>query len=604
MPELRDIAVVVLSESGMKTAEILRAALPGARIHALSGRADGDVAFEETGDHLRRLFEDGIAVVGLCSTAILIRLLAPVLDNKAKEPPVIAVSEDGQAVVPLLGGHQGANELAVEIGKALGIEPAITTSGDRHFKIALDQPPDDLRLANPESYKPFMARLLKGEKILVDGDHDWLAASALPFDPAGTLKITVGTAPLEAVGDGHLVFYEKRFVLGLGAERGASPEAALALAQAVLKEANVAAGSLAAIASLDVKADETAIHDVAKTFNVPAWFFDKEQLAREEPRLQTPSEIVRSEVGVAGVAEGAALAASGANGILTVPKMKGSGVTAALAKAPACRQLVPGRSRGRVSLIGVGPGTPDWRSREAIQLLRAATDWVGYGLYLDLVADLRHHQTEHRFDLGAEEKRVRHALELAGEGRDVAVVCSGDPGIFAMATLAFELIDTGASEGLVSDAAKRVEIVVAPGISAFQAAAARAGAPVGHDFCCLSLSDLLTPREDILRRLQAAADGDFVVALYNPRSKRRITLLDEAFALFRETRGDDTPVILATDLGRPAEHVRVETLASVKSEDVDMLTIVIVGSSNSERVMTGDGKTHVYTPRGYHRKTS
>jgi len=194
---------------------------------------------------------------------------------------------------------------------------------------------------------------------------------------------------------------------------------------------------------------------------------------------------------------------------------------------------------------------------------------------------LKADQKEHRFPLGAEEKRVRHALELASSGRDVAVVCSGDPGIFAMATLAYELIDTGAAEGEVSIAAKRVEIIVAPGISAFQAAAARAGAPIGHDFCCISLSDLLTPRDDILKRLKAAAEGDFVTAFYNPRSKRRVTLLDEAFNTLRQHRPADTPVILATDLGRPAEHVRVFTLETVNSEDVDMLTLVMVGSSNS-----------------------
>ena len=595
----KQAAIFIFSKRGEALAERLKSELGNAAIHALEGRATGDVSFAKTADHMVSLFKAGHSIIGLCASGILIRLLSGSLQDKWREPPVLAVAEDGSAVVPLLGGHHGANDLARSIAALCETSAAITTSGDVHFDVALDQPPQDYVLANPADAKGFMARLLKGESVQIEGAAAWLEMSQLPIKADGALKISITNRPLEG-SENHLVYHKKNLVLGMGSERGAPIEDAISLAEKALEDGGLSPHSLAALASIDLKADEAAIHAVASHFSVPAWFYDAATLNQFEGQLKNPSDVVKAEVGVAGVAEGAALAAT--KGALLVEKIKSSHATAAIAELGDGATLQKGQARGRVFLVGFGPGDQKWRSAEAVNLLQTATDWVGYDLYLDLIQDLKSNQKEHRFPLGAEEKRVRHALELASSGRDVAVVCSGDPGIFAMATLAYELIDTGAAEGEVTSAAKRVEIIVAPGISAFQAAAARAGAPIGHDFCCISLSDLLTPRDDILKRLKAAAEGDFVTAFYNPRSKRRVTLLDEAFDTLRQHRPADTPVILATDLGRPAEHVRVFTLETVNSEDVDMLTLVMVGSSNSKAVKTGDGKTWVYTPRGYDRK--
>ena len=271
----------------------------------------------------------------------------------------------------------------------------------------------------------------------------------------------------------------------------------------------------------------------------------------------------------------------------------------------ACRNPIDpqtiGRARGTLHLVGIGPGDVLSRTASASSALEQSSDWVGYGLYLDLIADLRLDQTEHRFGLGDEEPRVRHALELAASGKTVALVCSGDAQIFAMATLVYELLDA-AGPRAVSDAAQRTAVETHPGISAFQAASAKTGALIGHDFCCISLSDLLTPREVILVRLRAAAAGDFVVALYNPRSGRRTELLDEARRIFLAHRPPETPVIIARDLGRPGEDTRVVTLATFDPETVDMLTIVLIGSSTSQTFARGDGSLVAYTPRGYARK--
>ena len=310
------------------------------------------------------------------------------------------------------------------------------------------------------------------------------------------------------------------------------------------------------------------------------------------------SSRVRARAERAAVAEAAALKARR----LLVPKQKSTRVTCAIGIAPTPLDVAKfGRARGTLHVVGIGPGDAPSRTASAIRALEAATDWVGYSLYLDLIADLRQAQADHRFPLGDEEPRVRHALELAATGKTVALVCSGDAQIYAMAALVYELLEASGVRA-VSDAARRVAVETHPGISAFQAASAAAGALIGHDFCCISLSDLLTPRPDILRRLDAAAAGDFVTALYNPRSGRRIELLDAALATFRAHRPADTPVVIGRSLGRADETMRVVPLSEVDAAEIDMLTILVIGASTSRAFTRGDGRTLAYTPRGYAQK--
>jgi cobalt-precorrin 5A hydrolase/precorrin-3B C17-methyltransferase len=254
-------------------------------------------------------------------------------------------------------------------------------------------------------------------------------------------------------------------------------------------------------------------------------------------------------------------------------------------------------------VVGIGPGNADWRTGEAARLVAQAEELVGYSLYLDLLGPAARGKVRSDFALGEEEARCRHALEAAAEGRRVALICSGDGGIFAMGALVMELLDREGAAG-VSAAARRVEVVHAPGISALQAASARMGALLGHDFCAISLSDLLTPRETIVKRVRAAAEGDFVIAFYNPVSRRRRTLLARAREILLRHRPADCPVVLASNLGRPDEVLRLRRLDDLAVDEVDMLTIVLVGSSASRVVRTGDiaagaGGAMVYTPRGY-----
>ncbi len=587
--------IVALTRDGGALARRIAAVLPEAEVHGLKARIeDADRIFDDTGAHLRGLFNAGRPIVGVCAAGVLIRALAPLVEDKRAEPPVIALAEDGGAVVPLLGGHRGANEMARKIADALGIPAAITTAGDVRFGIALDDPPPGWRLANPEHHKAFAAALLAGASVRLDGAADWLSESKLPFADDGELIIRV-TEAVAAGSETELVYHPAVLCLGLGCERGVDPDEAVGLARATLAENGLAASAVAALVSIDLKADEPAVHAAAAALGVPARFFPAARLEEETPRLANPSELVFREVGCHGVAEGAALAATGPEGELIAPKTKSGRATCAVARAPApVDPATVGTGRGKLSVVGLGPGDADWRSPEAEAAIRAASDLIGYALYLDLLGPLARGKTRHAYALGEEEARVRAALDLAAEGRDVALVCSGDPGIYAMAALVFELIERGSRAGW-----GRVEISIVPGISALQAAAARIGAPLGHDFCAVSLSDLLTPWPVIERRLEAAADGDFVVALYNPVSRRRTRQFAKAVAILRTQRPDETPVVLARNLGRPGEVVSVTRLDEVTTEAVDMLTVVLIGSSETRRIARGDGGVWVYTPRGY-----
>ncbi len=592
-----DPAIVVLAPGELELARRIRETV-GGTVEVYGKRVTGgDQAFDDVGVHLRERFGHGRAIVAIMASGALIRLLAPLLADKRDEPPVIAVSADGASVVPLLGGHHGANRLARAIAETLGAHAAVTTAGDVKFGVALDEPPAGWILANPQDAKSVMAALNGGARARLEGLAPWLETVNLSFDPAGEVRL-VATEREANAGADALVYHPATLVLGMGCERGADPAEAIALAEQVLASGHWSPLSLACVASIDVKADEAAIHAVAEHFGVPARFFNADVLEAETPRLANPSDIVFAEVGCHGVAEGAALAAVRQAGELAVAKMKSQRATAALGRAPEAITNLPGRARGVLHVVGIGPGSLGWRSPEVTAMVGASTDLVGYSLYLDLIADISAGKTRHDFPLGGEEDRVRHALELAGEGKSVALVCSGDAGIYAMATLVFELIEKGG----LSDGARRVAIEVAPGISALQAAAARAGAPLGHDFCTISLSDLLTPWEDIQRRVKAAAEGDFVIAFYNPVSKRRRTQLAYARDVLLAHRPGETPVILATNLGRPGEAVRVVALRDLQVDDVDMLTVVLVGSSQSRSITTGDGRIWVYTPRGYEAK--
>ena len=587
--------VIALSKSGEDTAHRIAATL-NCSVHGRQGRVTkADAFFDNTLDHVRDLFVAGVPVIGVCASGILVRAIGPYLADKRTEPPVISVSEDGAVVVPLVGGHHGGNRLASDISVILGAVAAITTAGDIALGVALDEPPAGYRLENPEDAKSTMAAILSGSGPVIVGSNIFGIEAG-----DGPAKLIVSDRP-GGVSAQTLVYRPQQYVLGLGCARGCAPEDLWELAQAALQSANIAPQSVAAVASLDLKADEPAMNEVARRLGVPFRVFSAQELEQEVQRLANPSEVVFAEVGCHGVSEAAALATAGTDAKLVVEKTKSANATCALAKSETLLVDLPGRSRGKLSVVGIGPGQSGWRTPEVSRLISQAEELVGYGLYIDLLGPLAIGKKRSDFPLGGEEDRCRYALEQAGQGKNVALVCSGDAGIYAMAALVFELLDRSPEEHGVSDAAHRTEVICSPGVSALQGAAARAGAPLGHDFCAISLSDLLTPREDIVRRLKAAAEGDFVIAFYNPVSMKRRTLLAEAREILLRHRSAETPVMLASNLGRPEEKLRYVRLDELQVDDVDMLTVVLIGSSNTRLAQLGEGP-RMFTPRGYARR--
>ncbi|CAI9415073.1 Precorrin-3B C(17)-methyltransferase [Pleomorphomonas sp. T1.2MG-36] len=244
---------------------------------------------------------------------------------------------------------------------------------------------------------------------------------------------------------------------------------------------------------------------------------------------------------------------------------------------------------GEILVVGLGPGPEHWRTPEASAALERATDLVGYEPYLARCPQ-RPGQTRHGSDNRVELERARLAIDLARAGRIVAVVSGGDPGVFAMAAAVVEAVEA-------DDAARHLPVTVMPGVSAMQAAAARLGAPLGHDFCAISLSDNLKPWDLVERRLRAAAEGDFVIALYNPASKARPNRIFEAFDLLRSLKAGPTPVAFARAVGRPDERLVVTTLAAADPSIVDMATMVIIGSSESRLIDRPGGTPWILSPR-------
>jgi cobalt-precorrin 5A hydrolase/precorrin-3B C17-methyltransferase len=548
-------AIIVLNQNSVLLARQIATVLPNATIYGLENRtSDVNVSFTNFGDMLRELFTQNTPIIGICAAGILIRTLAPLLTNKWHEPPVLAIAENGSAVVPLLGGLHGVNDLARTIAEALKVSPAITTTGDIRFRTTLLSPPPEYHLANPEAAKTFIADLLSGATVKLEGEAPWLEKSKLPIAEDGQLTIKV-TEKIIAPSKNCLVYHPKTLVIGIDSKISQEPQEAIALMEKLLINSNLSSHAIAGIFVLNTEANHPGINSIAQTFNIPVRLFDLNQ-----------SNINKN------IAEALALQAVGKTG-----KLVTSDCAIAIASAPLPIDVNNiGQARGTLAIVGTGPGSENWMSKEVREVLQTSTDWVGYKTYLDLVEPFRKNQQRHESDNRVEIERAKSALELAATGRAVAVVSSGDPGIFAMAAAVFEVLEQENKPQWQS-----IEIQVCPGISAMQAAAAVVGAPLGHDFCAISLSDILKPWLVIAERIDAAAKADFVIAFYNPVSKQRTWQLEKAKEIILRWRSPDTPIVLARNLGRKGQFTEIKTLDRLRGEDADMRTVILIGSSKT-----------------------
>ncbi|MFM9268070.1 precorrin-3B C(17)-methyltransferase [Tychonema sp. BBK16] len=582
-------AIVILGQNSLPIAQKISAVFPGSQIYGLTDRTtDVDINFINFGETLRELFATETPIIAICAAGILIRTLAPLLSDKRAEPPVLAIAEDGSAVVPLLGGLHGVNDLAREIAKALGVEPAITTTGDIRFRTALLSPPQGYYLANPEDAKTFISNLLAGAKVHIEGAANWLSESNLPIASEAKLTIRITEKAIAATPD-CLVYHPKIATFALAQLSNIEPEIAILFVQQALGKSGLARDSIAGFFALKHEMGNPALEAIADFFQAPVRFFNLPELVEFDS-----AKLIQYNASFDVTAAQIALTAAGENSQL-VEYDRANQLSCAIALAPEPLDVSAiGVSRGKLAIVGTGPGGAPWMSPEVKEILREATDWVGYKFYLDLAGTLREGQQRHDSDNREEIDRARFALDLAASGKSVAVVSSGDPGIFAMAAAVFEAIEfDGKPEW------DGIDIRVAPGISAMQAAAAAIGAPLGHDFCVISLSDILKPWEVIEGRIAAAASADLVMAFYNPISKQRTWQLGRAIEILLQVRSIETPVILGRNLGRIGQSVRVCTLGEFQPEDADMRTLVIIGSSQTRIIPRKYGDVWVYTPRRY-----
>jgi cobalt-precorrin 5A hydrolase/precorrin-3B C17-methyltransferase len=554
----------------------LVAAGPGGRLagHLAASWPDARLYGGAPRDALASAWSECDGLVLFMAVGAAVRLVAPLLADKRIDPGVVCVDDAGRFAVALAGSHEGgANALAARVADALGAVPIVTTASDLRGIPALESFGADLgfRLDPASDLAAVAAALVSGERVRLACDRRW----PLPALPETVVPASEPEPPCIVVSDRAVrpprpavVYRPPSLVVGVGCSRGADAAEVESLIEEVLADAGLARESVALLATLDAKRDEPGLLEVAARRGWALAFHSAESLARRP--VPNPSAAVASAVGTPSVAEAAVLA-EGAE--LLVAKRRSRAVTVAVGRLPA---------RGRLFVVGLGPGSPDLLPPMARRALARASTVVGLDRYVAQARPfLRPGTTVLASPIGAEVSRAELALAEARAGSAVALVSGGDAGVYGMAS------------PLLERASDDVDVEIVPGVTAANAAAALLGSPLGHDHCAISLSDLLTPWPEIRRRLEAAAEADFVVVLYNPRSSRRTWQLEEARRLLLERRSPDTPVGLVTDAYRPGQRVRITTLGALDARDVRMTTTVVVGSTRT-RLVGG----RMVTPRG------
>ncbi len=551
------------------------------------------------------------------ASGAVVRLIAPLLTDKTVDPAIVVVDQSGKFAISLCGGHQGGGDrLTQRLSQLLGSQPILTGAAN-----ALDLPGVDT-LGTPFGW--------------IRGTGDWTGVSAAiasqapiqvlqeagtdlwqqhlpaahPFQfgfpefqernqqPHPQARIWISpiqrtfAPPSEQHSELPKVQWHPRVLwIGIGCERDTAKELIEYAVEKVCREQHLAIAAVAGVATIDLKADETGLLAFVQEKNWPLRCFQSETL--QTVAVPNPSDVVQNAVGTPSVAEAAAMVAADvadASGLRVKKQVvKQDGVRGAVTVAIAQSEREYTGRTGQLHLVGTGPGNLDQITPAAKAAITNADVVIGYALYVDLIRPLlRPGQIVEALPITQEQQRAERAIHLANWGLRVAVISSGDCGIYGMAGLVLEQLRAQNWDG------KTPAVQVFPGVSALQSAASRVGAPLMHDFCAISLSNLLTPWEVIQARLQAAAQADFIVALYNPKSKTRTEQIIFARDTFLAHRSPDTPVALARSLYRPDEDVTLTTLDEMFNHPIDMLTTVIIGNRSSKNYAGW-----FITPRGY-----
>ena len=559
-------------------------------------------------DHIAELWPNqGGFVLGLALGAV-VRLIAPHLKHKSVDPAVVVVDETGETVISVCSGHLGgADVLAQEVAIALNARPIITGA-----TAAAQLPSLDClgHLFNWQrgagDWNRVSAMLAQQKPVGVyqeAGSDLWRhrLPEAHPYQigveaAAATVKITA-YAPQTQTEHPQVYWHPQVLWLGIGCERDTPAVLISAAVDAVLQQYQLAPAAIAGVASLDLKADEPGLLAFCAAQQLPLHCFNAETL--KDCPVPNPSTVVAQAVGTPSVAEAAALTAAAQVAIalqpdapsLIAPKQifRQDGIAGAVTVAVAQASHEWIGTQGQLWLVGTGPGDLEHMTPAAQRAICRADVVIGYTLYLELVQSLfRPEQLIERSPITQERQRAQRAIALANWGLTVAVVSSGDAGIYGMAGLVMEELQAQQWDG------RSPQIRILPGVSALQSAASRVGTPLMHDFCAISLSDHLTPWIVIETRLEAAATADLVTALYNPRSQVRVGQILEAQQIFLRHRDAQTPVAIVRAAYRTAEEICLTTLGELHQAPVDMLSTVLIGNSSTRFY-----EQWMITPRGY-----
>jgi cobalt-precorrin 5A hydrolase/precorrin-3B C17-methyltransferase len=592
--------IFYITRQGLRVAESLKALYPDASILKFRSQS------------IPQAWNDSKALIFVMAAGIVVRTIAPLIKDKRTDPAVVVLDETGKYAISLLSGHiGGGNELAKEIANFLKGEAVITTASDVNNLTAIDiwASENGLAIEDWEIMPHIATRYISNGALRVYSEieialpDEFLKVSDPRFaDVLITNKKDIYLTQPQCPPDecstgscrvkGQLYLRPKNLIVGIGCNSGTSAEEIEDAVKKVLNEHNLSFLSVKSIATIDIKGTEPGLVAFAEKYNlyIDTYTHDELNTAAHKAENIEKSDAVFNATGAYAVAEPSALLASGADKLLIL-KQKIGNVTVAVAElkrvqSPELR--VKSKKDSRLYIIGTGPGSIKHITPYAQEAIRKSDVIVGYGTYLDLIQELIKDKEVVSTGMTQEIDRCKKAVELAASGKTVAVISGGDPGIYAMAGLVFEIVR---KQGILP------EIEVIPGISALNACAARLGAPLMHDFAAISLSDRLTPWDLIEKRLAAAASADFVTILYNPKSMGRPEHINKARAIFLRHRSTETPVGIVKGATRENERIIITNLRDMLNYDIDMQTTVIIGNSQ-----TFTWNNYMITPRGYENK--
>ncbi len=547
----------------------------------------------------KKQWRERTAFIFIMATGIVVRTIAPLLKDKKTDPAVVVLDEKGEYAVSLVSGHiGGANRLARQVASLLGAEAVITTASDINNLPSIDlwAKDNELIVENWDALSRVATRLINEETLRVYSETDITLPEAFTreHDPRRADILITKKQRTETCGScvkDQLYLRPQNLIVGIGCNSGTQAQEIEDAVKSVLLEHNLSFLALHSIATINKKATEPGLRDFVAKYNLAIVSFSADELNRV--RGIEKSETVFRATGANAVAEPSALIASKTVKPL-VPKQKLGNVTVAVAlkKSEAGSRTSEEQSSGKLYVVGIGPGSGEHITPRAKRAIEGSDVIVGYRTYLDLIPDLIEHKVIFSTGMTQEIDRCRKAVELALSGKRVSVISGGDPGIYAMAGLVFEILSAEEQKP-----ASLLSVEIIPGVSALNAAAARLSAPLMHDFVSISLSDRLTQWDGIEKRLNAAAMADFVIVIYNPKSKGRVEHFSRAVEIVRRYRKSGTPVGIVKAAMRASERVAITTLEEVLCHEIDMQTTVIIGNSG-----TFVWNSRMITPRGYEKK--